>query len=120
MRVCTHKAELQARKRGFCKCKPAWSCYALLDPKREGEIWQEGSWQKAGCFSHLAGLPVVSERLPFRGKMKQKQFGAFQKLKEISSSPTPFHKTSLPYSDQPKQAKRCWLGHTSGTPKCQV
>lgn len=71
MSVCAHTSEFQARRGGFYMYKPARTCNDLLDPRREGEIWQRGSQQKGGCSSHLAGLPVVSEVLSFRGKMKQ-------------------------------------------------
>lgn len=37
--VCACVLELQARC--FCRYKPAWSCHVLLDPRREGEIWQK-------------------------------------------------------------------------------
>lgn len=38
--VCSHALELQAR-RCFCRYKPAWSFHVLLNPLREGEIWQK-------------------------------------------------------------------------------
>lgn len=112
MSVCSHTSVLQARKRGFSMYKPSWSCHVLLDPWREGEIWQEGSQRKGWCFSHFAGLSVAFEHLPFRGKIKQKRFRGFQKLKEINSSQTSSLRTSLPYSNKQQVADQSThLGH---------
>lgn len=75
-----------AEKRGLCTCKPAWSCYFLLDPMREQESWQKRRQWDGGSFSCIAGLPIVSEPLSFRRKMKEKHFRVFQKLKESNTS----------------------------------
>lgn len=111
--VCTQALELQAG-RCFCGHKPAWSCHVLLDPTREGEIWQK--WDTSFVLQDLLWF---FELLSFRGKLKQILFRGFQKLEEINSSQTSFHQTSLPYPDQPKETT-IWSGHSSGPYKCQV
>lgn len=88
--VYTHALELQAR-RCFCRYKPAWSCHVLLDPRREGEIWQKGN-------SSL----VLQDLLWFlKFCLSEENWNSFQKLEEINSPQGPFQNPSaLPRSTQ--------------------